>query len=131
MSVLNSIKFRLCMSSLTHVSAHFPAVCLGAGESKLQVQCIKGRADKVRELLAMGADPNLCDHAGWTPLHEVANYGHTESAQALLEAGYSWEPGNSGVYLLAAGDGGVTPLHDAAMNGNLGVAKLLVKAGGG
>ncbi|XP_065197298.1 uncharacterized protein LOC135828792 isoform X2 [Sycon ciliatum] len=100
------------------------------GESKLQQSCIKGKVDRVRELLAIGADPNMCDHAGWTALHEAANFGHVECVRALLEYGTTVMPGQPGLYLLAAPQDGVTPLHDAVTNGHVEVARLIVNAGG-
>jgi ankyrin repeat protein len=32
----------------------------------------------VKLLLAGGADPNIANDLGYTPLHEAAQYGHTE-----------------------------------------------------
>ena len=58
----------------------------GKGETALHSACIKGLAGKVREYLALGADPNTQDHARLTPLHEACQKGHLEIVQILLEA---------------------------------------------
>ena len=57
-----------------------------AGETKLHVACIKNEAVKVKQLLAAGADANITDHAGWTPLHEACNHGNVECVRELLKA---------------------------------------------
>ena len=59
---------------------------LFSGETKLHVACIKNDAVKVKQLLAAGADANITDHAGWTPLHEACNHGHVECVRELLKA---------------------------------------------
>ncbi|EEC07913.1 myotrophin, putative [Ixodes scapularis] len=90
------------------------------GETMLQVAAIKGNADRVRQLLEEGADPNVKDHAGWTPLHEACNHGFREVARLLL---------SHGACVDVAGPGGVTPLHDATVNGHPDIVLLLVRSG--
>ncbi|TTA11862.1 BRCA1-associated RING domain protein 1 [Bagarius yarrelli] len=41
------------------------------GETPLHLAAIKGDVETTKELLELGADPNLKDHAGWTPLSPV------------------------------------------------------------
>lgn len=43
--------------------------------------------DNVFHLLAAGADPNIPDHDGWTPLHSCAFYRLPQLVPALLAAG--------------------------------------------
>ena len=98
----------------------------------------------VKVLLDAGADPNMADSNGETPLHEASRMGYKEKARLLLDAGA--EPNK-------ANGRGETPLllavrkvkkqllysgakqkrrHDdgkAAANGHLAVVKLLTKAG--
>ena len=57
------------------------------GETMVHVACSKGQVDKVRALLAEGANPNTRDHAGWTPLHDAVDGGRAEIAELLLRAG--------------------------------------------
>ncbi len=40
-------------------------------------------------ILAAGADPDVADDDGWTPLHTAAMAGHTDLAKRLLDAGAS------------------------------------------
>ena len=57
------------------------------GETLVHVACSKGQVDKVRALLAEGANPNTRDHAGWTPLHDAVDGGRAEIVELLLRAG--------------------------------------------
>ena len=50
---------------------------------------------------------NVLSIAGWTPLHEACNHGHTQVVTILID---------KGVNINAAGMGGDTPLHDAVVN---------------
>ncbi|XP_029461983.1 BRCA1-associated RING domain protein 1 isoform X2 [Rhinatrema bivittatum] len=90
------------------------------GETLLHVASIKGDLHSVEELLISGADPNVKDNAGWTPLHEACNLGHEKVVILLLQhmalvntAGYQNE----------------TPLHDAVKNGHVNIVKLLLNHG--
>lgn len=40
----------------------------------------------MKQLLAAGADANITDHAGWTPLHEACNHGNVSCLRELLKA---------------------------------------------
>lgn len=70
-----------------------------------------------------GAEVNVRDHVGWTPLHEACNHGYLEVAQVLLDHGANIDdPGGTLC-------GGVTPLVDAAFNGHVDIVSLLVERG--
>ena len=43
--------------------------------------------DSLEDLLSKGANPNVRDNRGRTPLHHAAFYGYAENVQALLAAG--------------------------------------------
>jgi ankyrin repeat protein len=58
----------------------------------------------VKILLEGGADPNLSQAGGWTPLHQAAAHGREETAKLLVENGAS---------LTAKSDDGRTPLEMA------------------
>ena len=46
-----------------------------------------GSLNKLRNTLAHGANPNLCDQRGWTPLHYAVMYVQLEIVEELLAAG--------------------------------------------
>lgn len=72
-------------------------------------------------LLARGADPNVQQQGGWTPLHQAAAHGRVEIVGMLLERGA--DPS-------ASSDDGRTAADMAAERGEDGVADLLRKAAG-
>ncbi len=73
----------------------------------------------VRSLLAAGADPNLPNDRGWTPLHQAAITNHTPLVSLLLDAG-------AAVTVSAHGDGG-TPLVAALFWGHQETAAVLAE----
>jgi ankyrin repeat protein len=79
-----------------------------------------GNFDSVKLLLAAGADPNVKDYAGFTPLHNAAEDGHAECMPLFLEKGADLE---------ARTDNDATPLGIAAMAGDVEATKLLLEAG--
>jgi len=72
--------------------------------------------DLVRILLASGADPNVAQAGGWTPLHQAAAHGREEIAKLLL---------NRGASLTAKSDDGRTPLEMARAKGHSELEALL------
>ncbi|XP_003742158.1 BRCA1-associated RING domain protein 1 [Galendromus occidentalis] len=91
------------------------------GETPLHVACKKtGNIDRVRELLAQGANPNTQDYAGWSPLHEVAQSGDSEIARALLMNGADVNIKASCL---------TSPLHDAVTTGFVDIIKLFLEYG--
>ena len=50
--------------------------------------------------LEMGVDPNTCDHAGWTSLHEACFYGHTQCVKELMKQGVTLEVKTTREFLL-------------------------------
>lgn len=79
-----------------------------------------GRIEAVMTLLANGADANLADDAGNTPLHFAASTREPGVAQSLLDAGARLDPVNRE---------GMTPLALACEAGNWEVADFLIKRG--
>jgi cytohesin len=86
----------------------------------LFVAALLGDANRVRELLARGADPNFVGDEGLAPLHAAAKHGHTEIAELLI---------GSGADVNIRGRGGLTPLHVAAAAGQVKVMRLLIARG--
>ena len=94
---------------------------ISAGDSLLQRAAYWGLDSAVRKLLWAGANPDVRDVRGETPLHKAVRRGHTEVVKALL---MSEEVG------INVADGyGMTPLHWVAINGRSDLAKLLLSFG--
>jgi ankyrin repeat protein len=70
--------------------------------------------------VAEGADVNLRDDEGGSPLHFAAQEGHVDAVQVLVEVGAELE---------AATAKGWTPLHSAADRGHVAVVKTLAELG--
>ena len=96
-----------------------------AGRALLHVASALGSLPLVSLLLGIGADPNVADGGGHTPLYSVANEcmspGAGSVVRALVERGSN-----------VAADGGVkrcTALHMAARRGNVEAAQALLECG--
>lgn len=76
--------------------------------------------DSARALLAAGAQPNLTNRYGVTPLGLACRNGNAALVDALLAAGADSN---------LAGPGGETPLHAAARTGRPGPVRALLAAG--
>ncbi|NWZ85224.1 BARD1 protein, partial [Poecile atricapillus] len=90
------------------------------GETLLHVASIKGDLAAVEQLLKNGADPNVKDNAGWTPLRQSCNHGHSEVVQLLLQ---------HRALVNTTGYQNDSPLHDAARNGHVAIVELLLLHG--
>ncbi|KAK0701716.1 ankyrin repeat-containing domain protein, partial [Lasiosphaeria miniovina] len=77
-------------------------------------------ADVVRTLLSHGADPNVPDYYGKTPLHIAAGRGDTASMASLLAFG---------AWLEARDRFGASPLHNACKGADPPAINLLLDAG--
>lgn len=79
-----------------------------------------GDKDKIKNFLQEGADNNLRDAQGVTPIHYTAYWGFTDLVEILL---------NKGTDLDEKDFFGRTPLHCAAVNGHLETVKFLHSKG--
>jgi hemoglobin len=96
-----------------------------SGRTLLHFSCGAGCIEVVEALLRLGADPNIQDTMGHTPLYRVANECAFEAGprivQALIQAGARVNE--------ASGVTRATPLHMAARRGHLAIARVLLEAG--
>lgn len=111
----------------------------GKGESAIHIACMKNKAAELVKLLAVpGADVNLRDNIGWTPLHEACHHGSIACVELLLKyvpraaagASTNQEQTSSKVQVDAPGPDGLTPLHDAVRSNKIDVCILLLRYGG-
>lgn len=74
----------------------------------------------IRFMLSRGADANVANREGLTPLLQAAQLGFAEGAQTLLAGG---------ARVNASGPSGETPLHIAVQRRDLAMVRLLIAAG--
>jgi len=93
---------------------------LTTGESALHI--VVGRRDLLwtRFLIQQGANPNIRDNKGVTPLVLATQNGFTDGVQVLIDAGAMVDIANST---------GETPLIAAVHRRDVGMMRLLLKAG--
>ncbi|PSN47477.1 hypothetical protein C0J52_01951 [Blattella germanica] len=91
------------------------------GRTPLSRAANKGNVAQVKELLSLGADVNIANFSGWTPLHVASCNGHVQACNELLSA--------ENVNLNARTNYMWTPLHWASSNGHMSVVKLLLSKG--
>ena len=90
------------------------------GITPLHYALLAGETEKVKELIASGADVNAKAPNMGTPLLYACTVGNVEAARMLV---------NAKADVNAAGDTGYTPLMMACQTGNKELAELLVTAG--
>jgi ankyrin repeat protein len=87
---------------------------------ELHLAACWGTTRDVEAILAKGADVNVKNWVGMTPLHYTARKGNSEGCRVLL---------NRGADIEAKNNRGRTPLHQAAMYGNADAVHTLLNAG--
>ena len=92
-----------------------------AGDRPLLDAARSGDTEAVRALLAGGADPDVAQGDGLTPLHMAAQQGHVEITDLLIGAGAALE--------VRTRLGGYTPLHLASEAAHVAVVRRLMDAG--
>lgn len=96
---------------------------LGWGPLYRTVIC--GHYDASMLLLEKGADPNIRNKLGETPLHQAADNSALRLAQLLLD----WKADPNATQHGKAYTDGDTPLHHASLRGDEKMIRLLLKAG--
>ena len=93
---------------------------LSTGETALHIVAQRRDAVWIRFLAQRGANPNVRDRNGVTPLTIAVNLGHVEGAEALLNAGARPDE---------RGSAGETPLMIAAHRRDTAMVRLLLSKG--
>lgn len=106
-------------------ASHSEAPSAAAKNSALLLAACNGQAEKVRELLAGGAEVDARSELGNTALFYAALHGHYECAAALLVAGA--DPNASRRRSLGAWP---NPMHVAAQHQHARLVELLTQFGG-
>lgn len=93
---------------------------VSSGETGLHITVERRDVTWTKFLLQEGANPNIADNRGRTPLIAAAQIGFIEGVQALVDAGARLDIGN---------ETGETPLIAAVHARNVELIEVLVKAG--
>jgi uncharacterized protein len=93
---------------------------LASGEGALHIVTQRRDAIWLRFLIAKGANANLANKRGVTPLQLATNLGWTEGVEILVKAGASVDLTN---------DAGETPLISAVHRRDAALVRVLLKAG--
>ena len=102
-------------NTLVPLALHWPARA-----SVLHRAAHHGEDLIARLLIAAGADINMRDAVGNTPLHAASQAGHNRVVKVLLA---------NGAQLKATSQSGMTPLHRAASKGKDLTCNLLLRRG--
>ncbi len=77
----------------------------------------------IKILIKGGANPNIKDNVGFTPLNDAAYSNNRQGVEILLDNNATPNPD------FKDSDIGVTPLHSAVLSGNLRIVELLLEKG--
>lgn len=91
------------------------------GHSSLAISAMKGMDEAAGEIIHHGANVELKNYVGATPLHVAAGHGQLEVAKVLLESDARVNVRDDHL--------GYTPLHEAAHVGHSALVSLLMDAG--
>ncbi|CAD7092510.1 unnamed protein product [Hermetia illucens] len=97
-------------------------------ETCLHTVCLFDKPEYIRPLINLGANPNLPDNKGNTPLHIAIEENLTMCFNRIVDP-QNYTQGRVGLTIDCANDDGVTPLHLAVMKNNQQMVELLLKVG--
>ncbi|XP_051004280.1 2-5A-dependent ribonuclease [Acomys russatus] len=80
----------------------------------------RGDVDRIQQLLEEGADVNVCDSWGWTPLHNAVQSGRVDIVELLLDHGADPRRRKRN---------GATPLIIAGIRGDVRLLQILLSKG--
>lgn len=96
------------------------------GRTGLHWAVSEGHIAMVKYLLERGANPNVSDNIGWTPLMSACSMGRQDIAEALIE---KLKESPSSFKIDQKNNGGCTALHYAASKGHSAIIAMLLKEG--
>uniref|UniRef100_A0A1B0DRJ1 Uncharacterized protein n=1 Tax=Phlebotomus papatasi TaxID=29031 RepID=A0A1B0DRJ1_PHLPP len=98
------------------------------GENCLHLACVMDKAEYIKPLINLGANPNTWDCNGNTPLHVAVAEGRQMCIARIVDQSH-YTPKSKPLDINLANDQGMTALHLAVKNHNLEAVKRLVEAG--
>lgn len=114
-------KFTLLLVSVIGLGYNTMIFTADPGHSNLNAAAQSGNVELTRTLIDQGADLNLTDEYGVTPLYWAAAEEHDEIAQHLIA-----DHNDRQSYLTMTDGYGRTPLHIAAEYGHYRVVRLII-----
>ena len=91
-------------------------------EQQFIEDCRFGYLEDVKKALDAGADINVCDSDGWSPLHIVCLHGYTDLVRLLIEHGADVNARTTNGWVH-------TPLHIACRYSDIPIVRLLLEKG--
>ncbi|VDD91344.1 unnamed protein product [Enterobius vermicularis] len=109
------------VSSAPHSSRCFRILYVGRAEAALAIASLNGHTNVVKYLIKKGADINVENSDGWTPLMMASYNGCLAVAKVLVEKHADISKVNKKLE---------TAVHIAAKSGKISIVRLLIESGG-
>lgn len=127
------LKYGNCYSHVKiNMLIHFLQLKLEKSSSPMHTACQKGNIETVKHLLEIGADVNLPDENGFTPLYIACKYGYSQIVQSLLNktnnvTDHLSQRQKADVNICSKDR--ISPLFLACFDGNVEIVQCLLAAG--